>query len=96
MTQLISLIGKSQLFVVLCLASGSNGESDHIPEDVLGLKNTYQLITFTTKVGHRVFIFVHAHSFSESIAQPMMHANDFKLHGTSLSIVTFAIIEKYI
>lgn len=36
--------GKSQLFVILCMASGSNGESNYIPEDVLGLMNTYQYV----------------------------------------------------
>ncbi|KAK4425683.1 tRNA-specific adenosine deaminase TAD3 [Sesamum alatum] len=42
--------GKSQLFVILCLASGSDGETNFVPEDVLELVNTYQLSTFTTKV----------------------------------------------
>ncbi|KAH6769902.1 Cytidine/deoxycytidylate deaminase family protein [Perilla frutescens var. hirtella] len=42
--------GKSQLFVIIWMASGSNGEFNHIPEDVRELMNTYQLSTFTTKV----------------------------------------------
>ncbi|KAL0368123.1 UNVERIFIED_CONTAM: tRNA-specific adenosine deaminase TAD3 [Sesamum calycinum] len=42
--------GKSQLFVILCLASGNVGESNFVPEDVLELASTYQLSTFTTKV----------------------------------------------
>ncbi|XP_011073442.1 probable inactive tRNA-specific adenosine deaminase-like protein 3 isoform X1 [Sesamum indicum] len=42
--------GKSQLFVILCLASGNDGDSNFVPEDVLELANTYQLSTFTTKV----------------------------------------------
>ncbi|KAL1543253.1 tRNA-specific adenosine deaminase TAD3-like isoform X1 [Salvia divinorum] len=42
--------GKSQLFAILCMDPGSNAESNYIPEDVLGLMNTYQLSTFTTKV----------------------------------------------
>ncbi|XP_057771713.1 tRNA-specific adenosine deaminase TAD3 [Salvia miltiorrhiza] len=42
--------GKSQLFVIICMDSGSNAESNYMPEDVQGLMNTYQLSTFTTKV----------------------------------------------
>ncbi|PIN01087.1 hypothetical protein CDL12_26412 [Handroanthus impetiginosus] len=42
--------GKSQLFVILCKASGNDGNSNYMPEDVLELVNTYQLSTFTTKV----------------------------------------------
>ncbi|KAL0414541.1 UNVERIFIED_CONTAM: tRNA-specific adenosine deaminase TAD3 [Sesamum radiatum] len=34
--------GKSQLFVILCLASGSDGDSNFVPEDLLELVNTYQ------------------------------------------------------
>ncbi|KAL8481794.1 hypothetical protein ACS0TY_028080 [Phlomoides rotata] len=42
--------GKSQLFVILCMASGDNDQSNFMPEGVLELVNTYQLSSFTTKV----------------------------------------------
>ncbi|KAL3812620.1 hypothetical protein ACJIZ3_013888 [Penstemon smallii] len=42
--------GKSQLCLILCMASESDGESNYVQEGVLELVNTYQLSTFTTKV----------------------------------------------
>ncbi|CAA0842601.1 Cytidine/deoxycytidylate deaminase family protein [Striga hermonthica] len=42
--------GKNQLFVILCTASGNEGESEFLPEGVMELVKTYQLSTFTTKV----------------------------------------------
>ncbi|XP_051127714.1 tRNA-specific adenosine deaminase TAD3 isoform X2 [Andrographis paniculata] len=42
--------GKYQLFVILCLASGTEDESHSMPEEVLELVNTYQLSTFVAKV----------------------------------------------
>ncbi|KAL6497772.1 hypothetical protein OROHE_026922 [Orobanche hederae] len=42
--------GKSQLTVILCMASGNDGESKCMPKDVSELVNAYHLSTFATKV----------------------------------------------
>ncbi|KAG8370206.1 hypothetical protein BUALT_Bualt14G0093000 [Buddleja alternifolia] len=48
--------GKNQLFVILCMGSRNDGETTYLPEEVLELVNTYQLSTFTTKVGHLAYV----------------------------------------
>lgn len=46
------LAGKTQLAIILCLASENENPLDGIPNDVLELINSYQLSAFVTKVGY--------------------------------------------
>lgn len=43
--------GKTQLSVILCLASEDNSLLNSLPQDVQELSNSYQLSPFVTKVG---------------------------------------------
>ena len=48
--------GKTQLSVILCLASEDNSLLNSLPQDVQELSDSYQLSPFVTKVGYYSFL----------------------------------------